>query len=476
MVNSVAVSQDSLFKEEIIGKWDMQIEFHGNFLIPTIYEFGEDNAFKELRELKCSDSLQPISIGKYFVTDSTLILDYETNQSGVKIKVRVLSLIPFFVEDKYYGKVISSLESMHEFPNSETYARNTTHLYFKKRVDINRIKKFCIEKNIEWLNNSIKGEPSRNLLFDESSIYFGTMANKITKIDAYTGETIWVSNIPFGRNGFFHPLSADDDYFYCLGTQENIYKGSKKNGEIIWTYLAKFDDDVPNKITIFQDLLLVNPSDNKFIAINKSGNLTWSTELESPVVSYTVNKDIIYGHLQNGNFIKINAVNGEVLNKARVFNPRRIYYEPAIINQTLLMTNSQDSLIGIDINSSKVKWVNHLDTINHFSRAGEIVLATSKHKLYRISPETGTTLWSIPLKTYDWIQTVYYDKAIYLQNSGNNFLIINPENGEILFSSPFYYKSFTLPIVTKKSIYTGFYNGISKFKNPTYAIQTEKEE
>lgn len=471
IINLPCLGQKKITKTDLIGDWDIKSEKNNRSLFNQFVRFGEDGSFYHLRQSKCSDSLFQVGQDGFVLTDTSLIIVRKFNGFGGSQTNTITLKLPVKTKVGYRTMLLSS-ELYSEKEDTSWFEKPNdlwANILFIRRDKTKEVKPFCVDENAEWIYDFEKGYPTCNMVLDDGVLYFGSTKTEITKLDASTGKRIWESKVSLVRKGFIHPIASDKSYLYFNGTQGNLYKVSKETGELIWTYEARFDDDVLCNIAIHKELLYVNTVDKDLLVLDKDGELVWRLFFGSPISTFVISKNKLYGNLRNGELVVVDLKLKKMVKKIPLFSSSRGYYMSVVNKRTLILSNSNDSIVGLNVKTLKVKWTNENQILGLNSDGIIISNDRENNRLLRISPQTGETIWSIQASFgKKHLYSVLFDNKLYVQKSKRKFLVLNPKTGKILAISSLPFKTWTKPVITKEYMYLGKNGKVFKVKNPIY--------
>ena len=336
-------------------------------------------------------------------------------------------------------------------------------IYLEK---VHKSSKVPIDAEPYWEYDFGSGYPNQNPAIDEANFYFGSDMTPVTCLDKNSGTVRWVSDVKVGSKGFFHSIAQDENFLYFNGTQGTIYKVDKNDGKATWSVKVPFDDDVLNKITVYNNLLFVNPLVKMFIALDKNGKEVWSTELSNPVFSYTIENSMIYANVGFGDFVVLDAKSGEILNQKHISSKVNFYPTPIVSKETLLLCDvGKETITGYNPLTLEEKWKDSTNQFKGMYQSGEMVFAISDSEFSRLSPVDGSLLWSVPGE-FDRICNPTVSAGKVFIQTRYMFFIIDTKNGNVLLRTPFEHMSYTQPLITENGIYVGYEGMITKLKHP----------
>lgn len=323
-----------------------------------------------------------------------------------------------------------------------------------------------IESSAVWKHNFGEGYPCSSFLLDGNNLYFSAGTTKLRKLDTSTGKMVWEAQTNIGYKGFIHGFDHDKDHVYLNGTSNGIHKIRKSDGSVVWNYAARFDDDVLNNVTLKNDILYANPLDSGyFLALNaKNGEVHWITDLESPVLGYTIEKDRIYCQQQSGTFTVIDLKSGKVLKENKLFEKNRFYYWPMMYGNTAIACSPGKQITAVNKKTLETVWTNDTGYFNMFSDDDHL-FAYDYEFLYRIDPANGKELWKIPTGGRWMYKPNVVGSKIYLQGR-RTFHVLDLKTGKELHQERFDHKSYTQPHIDGDFMYIGYGGTILKAPTP----------
>lgn len=323
-----------------------------------------------------------------------------------------------------------------------------------------------IESSAVWKHNFGEGYPCSSFLLDGNHLYFSAGSTKLRKLDASTGKMIWEAQTDIGFKGFIHGFDHDKAHIYLNGTSNGIHKVRKSDGSVVWSYDARFDDDVLNSVTLKNEILYVNPLDSGyFLALNaKDGKIHWLTDLESPVLGYSIEKDRIYCQQYNGHFTMIDLKSGKILKENKQLEKNRFYYRPMIWDNVVIACAPSKQIVAFNKKTLETVWTNTSGYFNMFSDDDHL-FAYDHEFLYRIDPANGQELWKIRTGGRWMYKPNVVGSKVYLQGR-RSFHILDLKTGKELHKEQFDHKSYTQPYIDRDFMYIGYGGIILKAPTP----------
>lgn len=291
------------------------------------------------------------------------------------------------------------------------------------------------------------------------------------------------SHLMFGKNTyreFFNPITISDSLQEIW--ESEVY-GGFTNNSIIYKDSIIIIGDLGGRIHCF------NIETGKPVGVLKSKGSVYSTPL---IINYKLiyalvdqNEnltELIYYDMSNGKELKIVELDGKVLTQMLLdndnivlctengkvkkysgsgkliweFNTKtKIYSNPAVIKNTLLIANDNGEIISLNSETGKQ---NYIVKIGNPFFAGITIdksnayIADNSGVIYSLNIETGTILWSYKTSTRILMNPAIDDQNLFIGNLNGDLYAIDKIFGKLIWKSQLDGSLNSTPLVTNNRI------------------------
>lgn len=299
-----------------------------------------------------------------------------------------------------------------------------------------------------WWRFPTGGEIYSDLMFDESSIYFGNNASTIYAVDQITGKEKWRYETLQNPIIWSPILTGKTVIFTTEGGV--LYALNKATGEEVWR--------LPNpKGVRFSAApqesggrVFVGDANGVLYAINpKTGKITWSFEtgqverLSQILVDaylnwfgiFKIEKGLVYLGSRDGTLYVINAKNGNL--KWRYDTGSAITTEAVIYHNQVLVGNKDGTVTVLHKRDGRelTKW-NLVDSSISCIKVIEGSLLNPQPVVISVyqngdlhARKKGEEVWSQKTGSPEVRCPLYFDNAIFLVSADGKVRSVNPQNG-----------------------------------------------
>ena len=283
-----------------------------------------------------------------------------------------------------------------------------------------------------------------NIVVSKSIIYTSDNFGFIYAFDYKKNKILWAKDnkIPFRSN-----LKIVDNKLLTSDQNNRVFIFDKKNGNIlrlIPTEETKIKNNFKNNFSLNNEsIFILNTYGSLYSINNETSNIKWVTNLNQ---SIDINPSNLFnGHelISNSNFVIvstqdatyiINSSNGAIISKLNIVSQ----IKPLIINNHLFIISSNNLLICIDVETSKIvysfnvnkKIAEFLNIKQNTALFEEIMIANNKILLllknaYIVEIEmTGDlkNIFKLPTKINS--KLIFIDNSILYLNNKNKLMVL----------------------------------------------------
>ncbi len=193
-----------------------------------------------------------------------------------------------------------------------------------------------------------------------------------------------------------------------------------------------------NKITPYQNIILVNGENGGLYAYNLEGDYLWAN-MEAGVVKFfskpVIKDDRIYlATVDKG--IQIFSLEGRLIDVIKKGDKKAIYNSPVILSdKSIVYLNENGELTRYDVLNKRNVWqINIEDRIlfPFFERDGILYLILkSRSEVVAMNVENGEKIWGTKIKENLYINNFYIFGEYLIVGSDDGIIVFNRTSGEI---------------------------------------------
>lgn len=275
---------------------------------------------------------------------------------------------------------------------------------------------------------------------DNEVVYVGSRDGSLYALSQSSGDLKWKFHT--GAEIFSRPL-IHENHVYILSDNGTLYKLSKENGIPTW----KFD-------TGGQEWQRKLPNDE-------------TPGYDSMASAAVISNGIVYVGSADGHIVAIDDHSGDEKWRFKTEGP--IHSIPAVAEEMVFFGSYDHHFYALDAETGTLKWkfdTGQMIVSSPVYGNGKIMIGSRVADLFALNASTGEKVWSY----YHWGSWVessgsIYDGLLYIGSSDDQLLkSFDTETGELLWSANLGGSSWTTPVVTENTVYSG------TFGNANYGI------
>ncbi len=278
---------------------------------------------------------------------------------------------------------------------------------------------------------------SPTLLTDQLVIQ-GNGINGIKAFSKQKGHLVWSFPI---SSGVFSPLEKYKGRLYFGASDGFFYSLDLKTGELIWKFFTGSENLGP--ALIHNNRIYWTASNQKLYALSLEGSLFWvyaGTPLTRDIILRgrprpSIYKKIIYMGFYDGTIVALDKKNGKLKWKRTLSATQSIYGDLFVRHSCLLVSVFKANLFCLNLWNGRVKWKTKGDAFI-FPR-GSLFYQISNNNIQAIKKVNRKKIWSVNLKSYPMLPSIYKNYLIYGSLLDNRIYVAHKLTGQLLTNFKF---------------------------------------